>query len=129
MNYLMKIYFQKRMASFKFAFRGLALLFNKTPNARIHLLAFTIALIIGMYFNISLVEWCSILTVSALVLGLEAVNSALETTLNHLHPSKHNMIGQAKDLAAAAVLIAAIFALSVGTIIFAPHIYNALQNY
>lgn len=123
---MIKKYLLKRIASFRFAFSGLALLFSKTANARIHLAAFLLALILGLNFNITTIEWSFILSLSGLVLGLEAFNSALETTLNHLHPGRHHRVGQAKDLAAAAVLIAAIFALSVGVIIFTPYILNDL---
>lgn len=124
---MIKTYLQQRLASFRFAFSGLALLFSKTANARIHLVVFFLALILGLTFNINSIEWCFILSLSGLVLGLEAFNSALETTLNHLHPGRHHRVGQAKDLAAAAVLIAAIFALSVGVIIFTPYLFKGLN--
>lgn len=46
-----------------------------------------------------------------LVLITELQNSALEMALDRLHPDHHAAIGQSKDLAAAAVLLAGLFLL------------------
>jgi len=48
-----------------------------------------------------------------LILITELQNSALETALNRMHPEKHEMIGQSKDMAAGAVLMAGVFLLVV----------------
>jgi undecaprenol kinase len=59
--------------------------------------------------------WAALLVLSiALVLALEAVNSALEYLIDHLHPELAEEIGCAKDAAAGAVLIASIAAAGVG---------------
>jgi diacylglycerol kinase (ATP) len=49
----------------------------------------------------------------ALILITELQNSALEYTLDHLHPNTHENIGRSKDMAAGAVLIAGVFLLVV----------------
>ena len=47
------------------------------------------------------------MTVSAaLVLVAELVNTAIENVCDALHPSRHPLIGAAKDCASAAVLVA-----------------------
>jgi len=52
--------------------------------------------------------WVAVtLVAAATVLALEAANAALEALADALHPAHHAGIGRAKDLAAAAVLIAA----------------------
>jgi undecaprenol kinase len=59
--------------------------------------------------------WAALVTLSiGLVLALEAVNSALEYLIDHLHPEIAEEIGCAKDAAAGAVLIASIIAVGVG---------------
>lgn len=64
--------------------------------------------------------WSALVLLSAaLVLALELVNSALEYALDRLHPAHSAEIGAAKDSAAAAVLIAALAALSVGALMAA----------
>jgi len=44
-----------------------------------------------------------------LVLITEFQNSAVETALDRIHPERHDEIGKSKDLAAASVLLAALF--------------------
>lgn len=48
-----------------------------------------------------------------LVIVAELFNAALETLADHLHPERHPEIGATKDIAAAAVLIAALTAVLV----------------
>lgn len=45
----------------------------------------------------------------ALLIITELQNSSVEAALDHLHPEHHERVGYSKDLAAAAVLIAALF--------------------
>ncbi|WP_298650132.1 diacylglycerol kinase family protein [uncultured Proteiniphilum sp.] len=117
-------YIKKRILSFGHAFRGLRLLFKETPNALIHLIAAIIAITLGCVFRISGGEWLAIIIVIGTVFSMEAVNTALErlsdyTCNKEIHPT----IKKVKDLAAAAVLIAVVAALTVGIIIFLPKIF------
>jgi diacylglycerol kinase len=58
--------------------------------------------------------WAAMLFLAiGLVLALEAVNSALEYLIDHLHPALADEIGRAKDAAAGAVLIASLAAFGV----------------
>ena len=117
-------YIKKRVQSFAHAFRGLRSLFEETPNALIHLIAAIIAITLGFAFRISSGEWLAIIIVIGTVFSMEAVNTALErlsdyTCNKEIHPT----IKKVKDLAAAAVLIAVVAALTVGIIIFLPKIF------
>lgn len=54
----------------------------------------------------------------ALLLITELQNSSVEAALDHLHPERHDAVGYSKDLAAAAVLVAALFyAATIATIL------------
>ena len=112
------------MKSFYHAFRGLFLLFRSQKNARIHLFFFLLAMCCGFLFKITAIEWSIILLCSGLVMATEAVNTALERLADSVHPDHHTGIGESKDIAAAAVLITAIAALSVGLIIFVPKLVS-----
>jgi diacylglycerol kinase len=57
----------------------------------------------------------------ALLLITELQNSSIEDTLDHLHPDHHDAVGYSKDLAAAAVLVAALFFLGVVVTILGSH--------
>jgi hypothetical protein len=56
----------------------------------------------------------------AFVLSAEAMNTALEYLTDLVSPDPHPLAGKAKDVAAAAVLIAAFSAIIVGLILFLP---------
>ncbi len=47
------------------------------------------------------------------ILVVELINTAFEKMLDRVHPSEHELIGKSKDIAAAAVLLAFIFAIIV----------------
>ncbi len=111
---------KKRAASFRYAFQGLVDLFKTQPNARIHAASALLVICAGVYFHLSRLEWAAIFGCIALVLSLEAVNTALEYLTDLVSPDHHPLAGKAKDVAAAAVLLAAIGAVLVGLNIFLP---------
>jgi diacylglycerol kinase len=108
--------------SFGNAARGIGYLFKSQPNARIELSIAILVIIAGFLFRIQSFEWIIIFLCIALVLGLEGINTAIETLLNKVHPNFNIDIGKAKDAAAGAVLIASFVAAIIGFIIFAPRI-------
>jgi diacylglycerol kinase len=110
-----------RWQSFGYAFTGLATLVRTQPHARIHLLAVAVVTVAGLYTGLSALEWAVLVLCMALVLALEAVNTALEFLTDLVSPDYHPLAGKAKDVAAAAVLIAAIGSVLVAMLIFVPH--------
>jgi undecaprenol kinase len=107
--------------SFVFAIRGIGTGFGER-NFRLHLLAFITVLAAGLYFKIEKYEWLIILGMSALVLSLELVNTAIERLCDLYSKEQDERIKKIKDLAAGAVLIAAILAAVIGLIIFNSYI-------
>jgi diacylglycerol kinase len=95
-------------------------LFKSQPNARIHLIALILVISTGFYVHLSNLEWSLVVMCIALVLSMEAVNTALEYLTDLVSPDHHPLAGKAKDVAAAAVLIAAIGAAIVGALLFIP---------
>lgn len=117
-------YIKERIQSFKHALRGIQALFRGTPNARVQLVAAVIAIILGGVFHISSGEWLAIAIVIGLVLAMEAINTALEILADYASKQEiYPAIRNAKDIAAAGVLIAALIAVAVGAIIFLPKIF------
>ena len=115
---------KKRILSFAHAFRGLCSLFEETPNALIHLVAAAIAITLGFTCKISSGEWLAIVIVIGAVFSMEAVNTALEKLSDYAcNKEIHPAIKKIKDIAAAAVLIVVLAALTVGIIIFLPKIF------
>lgn len=87
---------------------------------RIHIIAAVLACIAGFYFEISSVEWVVIILCIVLVISFELINTAIEELCNMVHPEHHPIIKKVKDIAAAAVLVAAIGSVVAALIIFIP---------
>jgi diacylglycerol kinase len=110
----------KSIKSFKFAFRGLFLLYRDEHNIRIHLFIAILTIILGFVIKISMNEWLLVILCIGLVLTAEAMNSAVEKLVDKISPVQDTQAGIIKDLAAAGVLLAAIAAAAIGFIIFIP---------
>jgi diacylglycerol kinase len=119
-----KFSIKSRLRSFKFAFRGLILLIKNEHNARIHLFVSFVAITAGIVFNISTLDWALLIIVIGLVFLTELINSSLESLSDIVKPESNDAIRNAKDYAAAAVLVAAIISLTTGALIFIPRILD-----
>lgn len=117
-----KFSLKNRLKSFGFAFNGLKVLFVEEHNARIHLFATVLVIVLGFYLNITLFEWIALVIAIGFVLAAETFNSALENMSDFISEARNIQIKKIKDLSAAAVLISAITALVIGMIIFVPKI-------
>lgn len=102
------------------AWKGIRCAFHSERHLRAHIFIFILVGIAGWITGLAPWEWVAILIFSALVISLELINAAMEKTLDHLHPGHHEMIGQAKDIAAGAVLVSVIFSVIAGLWIFLP---------
>jgi len=112
--------FRATLKSFAYAFAGIKDFWQIEPNARLHLLAASIAIIAGFVLHISPVEWLFILLAITFVFVAEMFNTALEILCDKVSPEIHPLIKKIKDLAAGAVLLTALFAFITGMIIFLP---------
>lgn len=93
----------------------------------IHLLATIFVVSAGFYFHVQTTEWLFLIIAILGVWITEALNTSIEFLCNRVNSEKDSMIGHAKDLAAASVLIAAIGAVMIGVIIFFPY-FNLLNR-
>lgn len=108
------------MKPFRDAWRGLVAFFKGERHAKVHLVFLIAALVLGAVVNLHPLEWCMVLLAAGLVIGLEAINTALEHLADAVHPDQHPLVGKAKDVAAGAVLFAAFISLIVGLLVFLP---------
>ncbi len=117
---------ESRARSFGYAFAGIALLIRSQHNAWIHSLATLLVVGLGALLPLSALEWCALIFAIAMVWVAEAMNTALELLADTLSPRENLVVGKAKDLAAGAVLIAAIAAAGVGLVVLGPHCFVLL---
>jgi diacylglycerol kinase len=113
-----------RAQSFVHAGRGIRLLWLTQWNFRIHLVAGLGAICLACYFRILAIEWLALIVAIGLVLCAEALNTAIERMVDRLEPQWHPAARDAKDLAAAGVLIASVCSFIVGVILFGPRLVS-----
>ena len=117
----------RRLArTFRPAVVGLGHLIRHEPNARIHRALAAIALGLGAWLALSPVEWALLVTLFGLVIGLEALNTAVEGLADLTVPQRDPRVGRVKDLAAGGVLAAALAAAAAGAFLFVPRLLRLL---
>ena len=109
-----------RLKSIGFAFRGLVVLVKTEASIPLQLIIALIVTAGGFYFKISRAEWIIQVTMIGLVMSIEGLNTAIESMADFIHPEHHRHIGRIKDIAAGAVLVAAIVAVITGLLIYLP---------
>jgi len=114
---------KRRLLSFKYAFRGLYLLFKSQPNAWIHLFAAFGVIVAGFILKLSISEWIFVTFAIGFVISAELFNTAIEALVDKVSPEQNPISGKVKDLAAGAVLVAAITAAVIGLVIFVPKVF------
>jgi len=90
---------------FVYAMQGLRTAWKSELSFKVEIAAGFGAFLLLLIFRPAPIWWALVAIVSGAVLAAELVNTALEKALDRLHPEKDSLIGQAKDCAAAAVLV------------------------
>lgn len=114
--------FKHRIKSVGYACEGIVTFFKTQPNAWIQLSAAVAIVVVGFMLKINCWEWCWIVASIASVIITEMLNTALEFLTDLVSPSVHPLAKKVKDVAAGAVLIAAITSVVIALIIFLPKI-------
>lgn len=114
----------ERLRSFAHAGRGLAWLLASQPNARIHTAMTVAALALAAALGLDAGGWCWIVLAVALVWIAEGLNTALEALADAVAPEHDPAVGRAKDVAAAAVLVAAVAAAVIGLLVLGPPLWG-----
>ncbi len=111
----------KALAAARYAVRGIGFMLAER-NVQV-LSAFTVAAVAaGAWFSISALEWCALIGAATAVWVAEGLNTALERLTDLASPDFHPLAGKAKDIAAGAVLLAVIGAVSTALVVFGPRL-------
>lgn len=111
--------------AFKCAGQGIADTSHER-NFRIELCFMVLCIALGVFFGISVVEWCIVVVCFGLVLGGECFNSAMEAVVDLASPERHELARKAKDAAAGGVLLFSIASFVVGVVMFLPRILSLI---
>lgn len=112
---------RRRVASFGHAGRGVWSALRSEVHLRLHAVATVVVIGLGFYSGLSRLEWALVALAVAGVWAAELMNTAIEALTDLTSPAYHPLAGKAKDVAAGAVLLAALGALVVGVLVFVPH--------
>jgi undecaprenol kinase len=115
--------------SFSFAISGIHNTILNERNIRIHLFISIIVIGCSIFFSITKVEWLFVLSAIGGMLALELINTAIERLVDLVTMEYHPLAKQAKDIAAGAVFLYAIFSVIMGLIIFLPRLLGFLFDF
>jgi diacylglycerol kinase (ATP) len=104
--------------SFRYALDGILHGFRAQRHMRFHFIVAVLALLAGVIYGLTRAELLVLLFSIALVLIAEMFNTAVEAVVDLVTQSYHPLAKHAKDVAAGAVLVAALNAIVVGLILF-----------
>jgi diacylglycerol kinase (ATP) len=107
------------LQSFNYAFEGVIHALRTQRNMRIHFAIAAGVLVLAFIYDVTRLELIALMIAIAFVLIAEMVNTAVEATIDLSTPSFDPLAKIAKDLAAGAVLIAAVNAVAVGYLVLA----------
>lgn len=113
-----------RVEALMYAFRGGWTLLATQRHAKVHALATVLVMTAGYAFRISTVEWALLVVATAIVWMAEALNTAIEFLADEVSLEQRERIKHAKDVAAFAVLAAAIGAATIGLLVLSPYIVS-----
>jgi diacylglycerol kinase len=114
---------RKHLTSYRYAFRGMWLAFRYEPNMLFHLLAALAVVVVNYLLGVTQTEWLVTLMLIGVVWMAELFNTAIEKLADRVTREQDPLIGQAKDLAAGAVLIVALVAAVCALIIYWPYFF------
>jgi diacylglycerol kinase (ATP) len=123
-----------RLRSFHHAFMGIGFVLRSQHNAWLHAVATVLALALATTFQVTGVrrftfgEWSALVLSMVMVWMAETFNTGLEILAEAITQERHPILKMAKDVAAAAVLIAALGAVIVGGILFLPPLIDLIRS-
>ncbi|MBQ7541809.1 MAG: diacylglycerol kinase family protein [Clostridia bacterium] len=121
------------LKSFGYAFAGIFRTLRSERNMRIHLVVCAYMygyLLVYDFFKVSRTGFAILFLANALVMMGEMINTALENVVDLVEQRKNEFCKVAKDAAAGAVLIGAIFSVLVGiALLYQPQAFRELFAY
>lgn len=124
-----ELYKTKRLINkFKYAFQGIMHAFIEDTSFITHITIAFIVCIFCFIFNLTATEIMFVLSSIFFVLISELINTAIEESINLFTTEIKRGAMVAKDAAAGAVLLASIYSVLIGIIVFGPKIYILIKS-
>lgn len=104
--------------SFLYAGQGIAASVKNQRNLRFHIAAAVYVTAFSFFYELTKAEYALLALTFSSVISAELINTAVEAAVDLYSPEKSSLAKLAKDAAAGAVLMAAVFAVIVGVLLF-----------
>ena len=124
----MKKFILSRINSFKYAFSGWWYVLRTQQNAWIHATASFVVIAVSIWLGLNAMEWALIVVAIGAVWIAEFLNTAIESVVDLVTQDHEPLAKAAKDVAAAAVLIAAGMSVVIGLLVLGPPLVEKLQG-
>lgn len=109
-----------RLKSFGYALAGWLYMLRYQKNTRIMSVASIVVFGVALFVQVDALSWAVLILTITGVWMAEFLNAAVEAVVNLASPEYHPMAKVAKDVAAAAVLLATVAAVLIGLLLLAP---------
>ncbi len=120
---------RRERTAFGHALRGAGTALRQERHLQFHAAATGAVLALSAVLPLSRSDWALLVLAIGGVWATELLNTALERLTDLASPAFHPLAGQAKDVAAAAVLVAALAAAAVGALVLGPPLGAALVGW
>ena len=119
---------RKLIKSFTYAFEGIHYAFKNDQNLLIHLLVAFLVINASIFLKVSPYEMAILGLTMMMVITAEMINSAIEKMVDLITKEHRQEAKIAKDVAAGMVLVTAIAAAIIGTLIFLPYVLKLFHH-
>ncbi len=119
--------FKRFLKSFKYSIEGLKYAYKNEQSLLIHFIATVLAIILGLTFKISHMEWAVLCIALGVVLASELINTAIEAAVDLITLEINPLAKIAKDCGSAATFVFSMIAAVIGIIIFIPKIMHVFH--
>ncbi|WP_145035294.1 diacylglycerol kinase family protein [Paenibacillus sp. Y412MC10] len=124
----MKPHRQSLYRAFGCAMRGILTAVQTERNMKIHIAAALIVFIAAALLQLDRISWLFLVLAVSVVFIAELVNTAVEAIIDLVSPEEHVLARVAKDTAAGAALVAAVFAVVIGIMVFYEPVWKWIQT-
>ncbi len=116
------------LQSFQYALRGIFHVLSQELSFRVQVFAALVVIAFMLVFPLASWERVILSLLIAGVLILEIMNTIVERIVDTFKPRIHPVVGEIKDMMAAAVLIVSLVAAIIGILIFWPYVWEVVKR-
>ena len=117
-------FIKKIFNKLKHSLVGIYILFKEENSFFFYGLWLIVLIVIGVIFNLSILDWILIIIAFTLTVVTEILNTSIENLADHISLQYNTKLKKVKDLSAAATLVMLIFSLIIDLLVFIPAIIN-----